>query len=150
MKPLLKVEMKNLPLSIPAAWMDFFDGHAQTLGVSRNAVFRLALKFGGPVLQRLCDVAKDRLRESLQSPTWASEIVDTPALHPLRVTIATDERRQRNSTDGRGLTEKPRGSQKISRGPGSEKARAGRHTGKGNPGDPGDPSASGNQRGKRA
>ena len=115
MKSLLKTEMKNLPLSIPAPWLDFFDAHAATLGVSRNAVFRLAMKFGGPILQRLCEVARERLRDSIENTGWTSEIVVSPALPPARATTLADERRQSEPSSGRRRPEKPGGREEIAR-----------------------------------
>jgi len=48
--PLLKQPHVNIPISIEKAVRDFFDQHADTLGVSRNAALCLALKICGPVL----------------------------------------------------------------------------------------------------
>lgn len=50
MKSDLKTAWKNLPLSLPAPQVDFFDDLARLLGISRNAVLCLALRIGGPFL----------------------------------------------------------------------------------------------------
>jgi len=62
MKPLLKTPYCNLPLSIPEPWRDFFDRHASTLGISRNAAMCLALKLGGPVLEKFVVVMRAQLK----------------------------------------------------------------------------------------
>jgi hypothetical protein len=61
--PLFKTEYCNMPLSIPVPWKVFFEQHAQILGVSRNSAICLALKLGGPVLERYVSSLKASLRK---------------------------------------------------------------------------------------
>jgi len=100
MKPLLKTEYVNLPLSIPAPWREFFDKHASQLGISRNAALCLALKLGGPILGKCVDVLKDQLQGQFERLGKVSEFLGPPALVPAPVKCRQYERRKR-ATKGR-------------------------------------------------
>jgi len=96
MKPILKTEYVNLPLSIPAPWREFFDEHASRLGISRNAALCLALKLGGPILGKFVGVLKDQLRLQYERLGKVSENLGPPALAPVRAELP-HERRKRTS-----------------------------------------------------
>ncbi len=98
MKPILKTEYVNLPLSIPAPWREFFDEHASRLGISRNAAICLALKLGGPILGKMVEVLKDQLRAQFDRLGKCSETLGAPALAPVRATPGTYERRKRSKS----------------------------------------------------
>jgi len=46
----VKVIYKNIPATVPETWLREMEGHAETLGISRNAAFCLAVKMGAPIL----------------------------------------------------------------------------------------------------
>ena len=62
--PLLKKDYVNIPVSIEKAVRDFFDQHADMLGVSRNAALCLALKIGGPVLGEYVKSMRSMVKQS--------------------------------------------------------------------------------------
>jgi hypothetical protein len=114
MKPLLKTEWVNLPVSVPLPWRNFFDDYARKLGISRNAALCLALKLGGPILQRYFQVMGDELRDHYESigrklgnprtsPDWLNGDKETP-----------DERRndRKERSKQRGATPEPGSGQK--------------------------------------
>ncbi len=108
MKPLIKTEWKNLPLSVPAPWKEFFDNYAQKLGVSRNAALCLALKLGGPILERYFHCMEKQLHQAYEQIGTGdgvpiklpgnfpgnSEILGPPAQPPNRATQPAHERRK--------------------------------------------------------
>jgi len=108
MKSPFKTEMRNLPLSIPVAWVDFFDDQAATLGISRNAVFRLAMKFGGPIVHRLCEVASERLKESVKNLEFPSDFVASDGFS-VPVVLKGHDERTNYTTARRGTSQKPGG-----------------------------------------
>lgn len=75
MKPLLKTEYVNLPLSIQKPWEEFISGIALVLGTSRNAALCLAIKFGAPILS----VYVQKMRSELKKHCDA---IDPGGKHP--------------------------------------------------------------------
>jgi hypothetical protein len=84
MKPLLKRERCNMPLSIETSWRDYFDQAAQTLRMSRNGVLCFTLSLGGPMLAKyIAKIRADMMREckGIESgPLKSSEFVGIPKL----------------------------------------------------------------------
>jgi len=95
MKPILKTEYVNLPLSIPAPWREFFDQHASKLGISRNAALCLALKLGGPILEKFVTVLKDQLQVQYERLGKVSETLGPPVLVPICAKAGAYERKKR-------------------------------------------------------
>jgi hypothetical protein len=86
MRPLIKTNWTNLPLSIPSEWKEYFEDTARILGGSRNQVMCMALKLGGPILGKYVEVMRDDLARHCQSiksvPEFPSEILGATAPPP--------------------------------------------------------------------
>ena len=102
MKPLLKQDWVNLPLSIQAEWKEFFEQTSSVLGISRNAALCLALKFGGPILGQYVQVMRAELKlacaaiskVSGNTPMEISEILGPPEMPGLSDTKPGYERKR--------------------------------------------------------
>jgi hypothetical protein len=81
--PLLKKDYVNIPVSIEKGVRDFFDQHADTLGISRNAALCLALKIGGPVLGEYVKSMRAMVKQSCvaiaEGAERAGDLVCLPA-----------------------------------------------------------------------
>lgn len=100
MKPPLKVEWQNVSLTIPKTQTDYLDELAGLLGISRNAIFSLALRMGGPLLARHAENIKLSVKLACErfSPPPPVETVETPGaadLADLAVKTEAHERKRR-------------------------------------------------------
>jgi hypothetical protein len=97
MKTLLKTEFCNIPLSIPVQWRDFFADKAATLGISRNAAFCMALKFGGPMLDEMISQARRSIEAACGKcpPSKTSEILDSPGVVEIALEPSNEKRTER-------------------------------------------------------
>lgn len=104
MKPLLKTEYTNLPLSLPVAWRDFFDEVAETLGISRNAALCMALKFGGPMVDHMVGQARQSLKAACgnSASQETSEILGTPSIKEIALEPSNEQRIERERKIHRG------------------------------------------------
>jgi len=102
MKPLLKKQYENVPLSVEKEWKAFFRQVALTLGCSQNAAYCLALKFGGPVLAKYISVMKSELQRHCReiekgAARPASEILGATGETGTHATTAEYGRKRRSA-----------------------------------------------------
>ena len=101
MSNLFKTEYTNIPLSIPLPWREFFDQKAETLGISRNAAFCIALKFGGPMLDHMIGQGKAMLIAACGNPRGncqpekTSEILASPSVSQIAVEAGNERKIER-------------------------------------------------------
>jgi len=62
----VKKEYLNFPASVPVGWARDMESHAETLGISRNAAFCLAVKMGAPILSAHVRTMRDVQRQILE------------------------------------------------------------------------------------
>lgn len=104
MKPLLKTEYTNVALSLPKAWRDFFDKAAENLGISRNAAFCMALKFGGPMIDHMLTQAKQTLLAACGNcaSSETTKILGTPSVAEIALEPSNENKRTERTTQARG------------------------------------------------
>jgi hypothetical protein len=104
MNDLLKTEYCNIPLTIPKPWREFFQKRASTLGISRNAAFCMALKFGGPMLDEMISQARRSIHAACgnSAPLKTSEILGTPTVSEIALEPSNENERTEPTTQSRG------------------------------------------------
>lgn len=62
----LKTDWKNVHVTLPAQQVALFEQMAELLGVSKNAIYQLALRMGGPLVHAHAENMRVRLKSELR------------------------------------------------------------------------------------
>lgn len=104
MSDLFKTQYADVPLRIPKPWQQFFEKKAATLGISRNAAYCMALKFGGPMLDEMISQARRSILAACgnSEPPKSREILGIPSVEEIALEPSNENERTEPTTHARG------------------------------------------------
>ena len=100
----LKTEWKNVHVTLPAPQVEFLERLAEILGISKNAIYQLALRMGAPLVHAHTENMRGRLKREIEAiskhpdntPVETREISGAALeIPPSAITQADDRRKRR-------------------------------------------------------